>query len=341
MIFVRCLLLLLLTGFGSADETKTLYVYNWSEYTPEDILKQFTEETGIEVRLSTYDSNEVLYTKLKILNAGGYDLVFPSTYYVQKMIHENMLHELDKEKLPNLKHLNPKLMGKEYDSKNRYSLPYLWGNTAISYREQSGLKAPTSLKDLWKPEYKGQVLLLDDMREVFAVSLRSLGYSANTTDKVKIREAYEHLKELMPNVRIFNSESPRQAFLTGEVGVGMNYNGDAFRAEETDRGMKYIYPSEGATLWVDSMVIPKNARSVAEAHLLMNFLMRPEIAQQISVRVGYSSPNRTAVEGLSDTIRMNPIVYPPDDVVEKMEILNEVGRSVFEYEYWWERLKVF
>jgi spermidine/putrescine transport system substrate-binding protein len=196
---IRILLFML---FLAPTFSRIVYVYNWSEYIPRDAIEQFEKETGIKVKLSTYDSNEILYTKLKILNSGGYDLVFPSTYFVEKMISQNMLHPLEKEKLPNMAHLDSRLMGHAYDQDNRFSLPYLWGNSAILYHKGSVASEIVAFKDLWRPEFKNSVLMLDDMREAFAVSLKSLSYSANSTNPKEIKEAFLHLKDLMKNIRI-------------------------------------------------------------------------------------------------------------------------------------------
>ncbi|MBW7876269.1 MAG: spermidine/putrescine ABC transporter substrate-binding protein [Candidatus Cloacimonetes bacterium] len=320
--------------------SRVVYVYNWSEYIPREVIEEFEKESGIKVKLSTYDSNEILYTKLKILNSGGYDLVFPSTYFVEKMISQNMLHPLEKEKLPNISHLDSRLLGKPYDKENRFSLPYLWGNSAILYNRGSVSSEVSSFKDLWKPEFKKSVLMLDDMREAFAVSLKSLGYSANSTEPKQIQEAYQHLKALMPNIRIFNSESPRQIFLTKEVVLGLTYNGDAYKASLVDPSLVYVYPTEGATLWVDSVVIPRRAKNKLEAHEFLNFLMRPEVSKIISDSVGYASPNRSAQMLQDDSIRLNTSIYPPDSIMQNMEILSDIGQAVFLYERYWEELKV-
>ena len=174
------------------------------------LLEQFTKETGIKVIYSTYESNETMYAKLKTYKDGAYDLVVPSTYYVDKMRKEGMIQKIDKSTLTNFHNLDPEMLNKPFDPNNDYSIPYIWGATAIGVNSDAiDPKTVTSWADLWKPEYKGSLLLTDDAREVFQMALRKLGYSGNTTDPKEIEAAYNELKKLMPNVAAFNSRTTR------------------------------------------------------------------------------------------------------------------------------------
>lgn len=178
-----------------ASDNDTLYFYNWTEYVPPGLLEQFTKETGIKVIYSTYESNETMYAKLKTYKDGAYDLVVPSTYYVDKMRKEGMIQKIDKSKLTNFHNLDPEMLNKPFDPNNDYSVPYIWGATAIGVNSDAiDPKTITSWADLWKPEYKNSLLLTDDAREVFQMALRKLGYSGNTTDPKEIEAAYEELK---------------------------------------------------------------------------------------------------------------------------------------------------
>jgi spermidine/putrescine transport system substrate-binding protein len=333
-------LLLLGVAAGAPAADRKVYFYNWSEYLPEAVLAQFTKETGIKVVYTTYDSNEALYAKLKLLKGGGYDLVVPSAYFVSKMSREGLLQPLDLARLTNLKNLDFSRLNQPFDPGNRFSVPYLWGSTGIMVDKRFVDPAKvTGWADLWKPEFRNQALLLNDVRDVFFVALRTLGYSGNTTDPEEIRKAYEKLRELRPNVRLFDSDTPRTPFLTGEVKVGMIWNGEAFMAQQENPNLVYIYPKEGAGLWMDNLVIPKGAKNAAEAHELINFLMRPEIAKQISEEVGYSSPNHAARELMSAEVRSNRTVYPVAADLAKSEFQLDVGKAMQTYEKYWERLK--
>ena len=319
---------------------QTLYFFNWSEYLPEQVLEQFTEETGIKVVYTTYDSNEAMYAKLKLLEGGGYDLAVPSTYYVNKMRREQLLLPIDKQQLGNYRNLDPQLLNRPFDPDNAYSIPYLWGSTGLGV--DSAVVDPSRLQswsDLWNPDFKGQVLLTNDVREVFGMALLALGYSGNSTDEVEIKAAYEKLTGLMPNVRVFNSDSPKLPFLAGEVSVGMLWNGEAFLARQENPEIRYIYPREGAMLWMDNLVIPKGARNAAAAHQLIDFLLRPEVARLISEEIGYATPNAAALELMDEEVRSDPTVYPAAADLEKAEFQLDIGEAIVVYEKYWEMLK--
>lgn len=333
-------LLLLCSSFVIAAEKPTLVLYNWSEYLPKQVLRQFTKETGIPVRYSTYDSNEAMYAKVKTVKGVGYDLLVPSTYYVDRMRREGLLQKIDKAKLSHFGHLNPRLLNQSYDPNNDYSIPYLWGTTGIGYNTD---KIPAgrlaSWANLWEPTYKNKLLLLNDMREVFSMGLRALGYSINTTDENQIRAAYEKLTELMPNVRVFDSESPKTKFLAGEVVAGMLWNGEVFQASQENPNIRYVYPKEGATLWVDSLVISAGAQNVDAAHQFIDFVLRPEIAKQINEEVGYSSPNLAAIQLLPEKMRNNRAIYPTDEDLQNAKFQTDVGEALSIYDRYWQRLK--
>jgi spermidine/putrescine transport system substrate-binding protein len=324
-----------------AAEDQVVNVYNWSEYMPKEVLEKFTMETGIKVNYSTYDSNEVLYAKLKTIRGDGYDLVVPSTYFVNRMREDGMLLKLDKARLPNFQYLDPALLNKPYDPNNDYSVPYLWGTTGIAYNSKK-IK-PGQVRryiDMWDPQYKGKVLLLDDMREVLGMGLKVLGYSINDTNEKHIREAYEKLRELMPNVKVFNAESPKVFFLEEEVTVGLVWNGEAYKAGKENLDIKYVYPAEGAALWMDNLVIPAGAKNVDNAYLLLDFLLRPEVARVISEEIGYATPNKAAMALLDKDFRDNRMVFPSQDDLKHSEFQIDVGEATYVYERYWELLKV-
>ena len=332
--------LIILAAAIHSSAAEKVYVYNWTEYLPESVLEQFTKETGIEVIYTTYDSNETMYAKLKLVGESGYDIVFPSTYYVSKMSREKMLQPLDHTKLPNLKDVDPAILDKPYDKGNIHSVPYMWGSTGIGINSEVVDPASvSSWSDLWKPEYKGQVLLQDDMREVFHMALRIKGYSSNTTVEKEITEAYELLKELMPNVLLFNSDSPRLPYLAGEVNIGMIWNGEAWMAQEENKNIKYVYPKEGANFWVDSFVIPKTAVNVENAHTFINFMLRPDIAKICSEENGYATPVKTAIPLLDEEIRNSPTIFPAPETVAEGEFQTDVGDAINIYQKYWEKLR--
>lgn len=334
------LFFLLILPLPAVAGSGTVYIFNWTEYMPDQVLSMFTKETGIRVKYATYESNESMYAKIRLLKGGGYDLVFPSTYFVHKMRKENLLSPIDKTRLSNFRHLDDALLDKAYDPDNTYSIPYLWGSSAIGINTAYVKKGDiSSWKDLWRPEFKNRVLLTDDLREVFGLGLLIKGYSINDTDPEHIRQAYDALESLMPNIRLFASDSPKQPFLNHEVHIGMIWNGEVYMAAREMPEIKYIYPEEGAIFWVDSMVIPKGAENKDNAHAFIDFILRPEIARMICEEIGYASPNRSAIALLPEAVRKDPTVYPPKAVVEKGEFQTDVGDALMVLESYWEKLK--
>lgn len=325
---------------ASADNSKTLYFYNWTEYVPPGLLEQFTKETGIKVIYSTYESNESMYTKLKTYKDGAYDLVVPSTYFVAKMRHEDMLQKIDKSKLSHFSNLDPNLLHKPFDPENDYSVPYIWGATAIGINgDEITPGSVTSWRDLWKPEYKNSLLLTDDAREVFQIAHSKLGYSANTTNPQEIEEAYKELQALRPNILAFNSDNPANPFMEGEVNVGMIWNGSAYVARQSGLNIEVIWPSEGGIFWMDSLAIPANAKNPEGAHQLINFLLRPEIAAQVAQAIGYPTPNLAAKALLPAEIANDKSLYPDDETIHKGQWQDDVGDSSVLYERYYQKLK--
>jgi spermidine/putrescine transport system substrate-binding protein len=342
-------LLLVITPFifllnsteSMAAYESTLNVYNWSSYLPEDIIWRFQLETGIHVNYSTYDSNETLYAKLKTNRQAGYDIAAPSTYLVDRLRKENMLEKLDKSKLTNFKNLDPKLLNQTYDPNNEYSVPYLWGTTGIvvnsRYFSTSKLKR---WADLWDPQYRDQLMLLDDQRDVFGIALKILGYSINETNPEHIKQAYLKLKELMPNVKLFNEEAEQAIYIDEDALLGMGYNGEIYQAHLENKDVIFVYPKEGVTVWLDSLVIPKGAKNIENAHQFINFLLRPDIAIRISEQLGFASPNLTAVKKMPKTTQNNPTIYPRNEELKNSEFQTDVGNAALIYEKYWELLKV-
>jgi spermidine/putrescine transport system substrate-binding protein len=329
----------LLLALPAAAKEKVV-VYNWSEYIPEQLLKDFEKETGIEVVYSTYDSNESMYAKIKLLNGGQYDIVVPSGYYISKMSKEGLIDKIDHSKLGNFKHLDPNLLNKNFDPNNAHSIPYLWGSTGIGVNtEEVPYDSIKSWKDLWDPKFKNSLLLLDDMRDIFHMALVQLGYSPNTTREAEIKAAYELLAKLMPNVLTFNSDAPRMPFLAGEVNVGVLWNGEISMAHAENKNIRYIYPSEGAVFWIDSFAIPSKAPHKENAMKFIDFMLRPESAKACVEYVGYGTPNKTAVSLLPKETQQDPTIFPASDIIAKGDFNTDVGEATLIYEKYWEKLK--
>ncbi|QJC31599.1 extracellular solute-binding protein [Enterobacteriaceae endosymbiont of Donacia tomentosa] len=313
---------------------KTILFYNWTEYVPEGLLEKFTKETGIKVIYSTYESNESMYTKLKTYTKQSYDLVVPSAYFVVKMKNEGMLQKINKKKLTNFSNLDPKFLNKSFDPNNEYSIPYIWGATAIGINTDIiDSKSINSWSDLWNPKFQKSISLIDDAKEVFQIALMKLGYSGNTTNLKHIKKAFIELKKLMPNVIAFNSDNPGYPFIEGAVNIGMIWNGSAYAVKKLGIPLKFIWPKEGGIFWMDNFVIPANAQNVDGALKLINFLLRPEIAAQVAKITGYSTPNLQAKKLLPSNMVNDNTLYPNDKIIKKGIWQNEVSIDNISKEY--------
>nr|WP_321467811.1 extracellular solute-binding protein [uncultured Desulfobulbus sp.] len=334
-------LMTLLTIVGSAcGADKVVNLYIWSEYIPDEVLADFTKETGIKVNISTYDSNEAMYAKVKLVGK-GYDLVVPSSDYVGLMRREGLLLPVDTKKIANFSLIAPRFTNQSFDPNNGYSVPYMWGSTALAVNTALLPKGTVAKSaDLWKAELRGKLLLPNDLREVLGLGLKILGYSINETAPEHLHQAYEKLQSLMPQVRVFDSDSPKQALLSGEVAAGLVYNGEAYIANGENPDIEYIYPPEGFSLWLDSFCIPKGAEHVEEAYKFIDYVLKAKVSAAISESMGYSSPNTEAVALLPEAMKKNSIVNPAPEMVTKGEFLDSLDEKTLKiYEQYWVKLK--
>jgi len=323
-------------------EQKTLNIYTWGNYLPQEIINQFTKETGIKINISQYDNNETMFAKLKTLKYPGYDIVVPSSYYVERMIKLGMLQKLDKSKLTNWHNLNPLLLNKPFDPKNNYSIPYFWGTIGIIVNTKYiDNKKITSWQNFWDATYKDQLMILNDMRDTFGMALLSLGYSINDVNPKHIEAAYLKLKQLLPNIKIFNTDTIPNIYIDEDAIIGMAWSGDCKLAQQENPFLQYIYPREGFALWLDSFAILKDAPHADNAHKFIDFILRPEIAKYTSLTLGHSTANLAAFKIMPKKTQQNRVAYPDHETMLRGELqldLNEEARRI--YEKYWERLKI-
>lgn len=329
-----------LSAFNVSAANDVLNVYNWAEYMPTDVLKAFEKQYDVTVNYSTFENNESMYTKLKLLDNKGYDVVFASTYFIEKMSREGMLAKIDKTKIPNLADVYPGLLGQEFDPKNDYSLPYVWGVTGISYNSDI-IKSEqvSSWKDLWNKDFALLVMLLDDVRDVFGMALKAQGHSINTTNESEIKQAYEYLLKLRPNIVVYNSDAPHVPYVTGEANVGMQWNGNAYLAKQEMNELEFVYPNEGSILWMDNFIIPAGSENKDLAHKFIDFIYRPENQAKLVEEFGFPAPNKKAKDFLPKEVQDNQTIFPKEEDINKGEFTNEVGDAIQIYQKYWQLLK--
>ena len=270
-------------------------LFVWTEYIPQDAIDCFEEVYGISVNRDEYSSNEELYAKL---NAGGatYDLVQPTDYIVPLMIRQGLLEKLDREKLPVLAGFDPNYLNLPFDPNNEYTIPYQAGTDAIVVNTDAVQTLPTKWADLWNPDYAGRLVSLDDSRVIIGATLLTLGYDLNSTDAAQLEEAKAKLAELVPNIKLFDSDSPKTALIAGDVDLGITWTGEAFLAQQETPAIQYVYPEEGAILWQDNYTIPVGAAHTDAAYAWMNYSMQPELFWQMLREFPYTNPSTATLE---------------------------------------------
>lgn len=290
-----------ITGKDRPFEGQTLHIYNWGEYTGENIIGDFEEETGASVVMENFDSNEQMY--IKVANGESYDILVPSDYMIQRLIEEGYLQKLDKSKLDCFDKLSDAVLGLPYDPNNDYSVPYFWGTVGIVYD-----KTKVDIEDLEREgynifldqKYKGDVYLYDSERDSFMMALKALGYSMNTENEAELNEAYEWLVEC---VETMDTEIVTDEIIDnmaqGRKALGLIYSGDASYVMAENEDMGYFMPESGTNLWSDAMVIPKNAKNPDLAHAFINYASDYDGAYDNSSYVGYTSANQEVMDDLS------------------------------------------
>lgn len=330
---------LVLSMFAHA-ETKTLNVYAWGGYLPEASLKAFEKQEGVTVNYSTFENNESMYTKLKLLKGTGYDVVFASAYFIEKMGREGLLAKIDHEQVPNMQDTMQGLLGQAHDPNNDYSLPYIWGVTGISYNESMVEQPVTKWADLWDAHYEQQVMLIDDIRDVFGMALKMNGHSVNSKNESEIKQAYESLVALKNNVLLYNSDAPQVPYVSGETSVGMQWNGNAYQGQAEMPELKFVMPEEGAVLWMDNFTIPSGSENKVLAHKFINFMYQPQNQAEIVNSLGYASATNAGRNLLPDELKNNATIFPTEDDLEKGEFINDVGAETLAiYEKYWQNLR--
>lgn len=338
-LFYRLWIFFLLPQAVFAQEV--LNIYAWGGEIPHEVIEKFEQESGIKVNFSTYDNNETMYARLKASRQGVYDIVLPSSYYVERMRKQNLLQKLENNKLTNSHNLDPEFIHNTYDPDNQYSIPLVWGVTGIFYNKNQVKVPPENWETLWDKRFYRQLLLLDDPREIFSAALLSLHLDPNTTNHADIDKARDKLLTLIPNIKLFASDSIASLLIDEEAIAGIVWNGDAYRAHAENPAVAFVYPRDGFTIWVDCLAIPHNAPHPAAAHKFINFMLRPEIAMQIALHEGYAITNAAARKLLPPEIRNNYLIYPDDKVLQHAIFQRDTDAATLKYyNKLWEEFKL-
>lgn len=335
----------LLTGCGSksSGENGEVIVYNWGEYIAPETIDMFEEETGIKVIYDEFETNEIMYPKVEA-GASVYDVVCPSDYMIKKMIENDLLAELNWDNLPNAKaNIGTQYyeQSKSFDSENKYSVPYCFGTVGILYNKTMVDEPIDSWGVLWDEKYADNILMQDSVRDAFMVSLKLKGYSMNSTDEAQLQEAKEALIEQKPLTQAYVVDQVRDKMIGNEAAIGVIYSGEAIYTQRENADLEYVIPKEGSNIWIDSWVIPKNAKNKENGEKFIDFMCRPDIALINFEYITYSTPNEAARELIEDEdIKNSPIAFPDFSQYENMETFNYLGADAEKlYNDLWKEVK--
>ena len=344
LILTGALAVSMLTGCGSSS-AKTgsngeLNLFVWTEYVPDSVISKFEEETGIKVHVSTFSSNEDMLAKVKAESEGTYDIVQPSDYMVQQMIAQDMLEELDQDALTNLSNLSDTYLSPSYDPGNVYSVPYQGGVAAIAVNTAKVDTEITSYDDLFNEALKGKEVVLDDYRAVIGMTARSMGYSMNETDLAILGEIGDKLLTIKDNIKLYDSDSPKSALISGDCNVAFCWSAEIALAMEENPDIKIVFPSEGAFKFMDNWCVPKEAKNYDNAMKFINFMMESESAQMVMAEFPYLNPNVAAVEAMGSEFSENKAKNIPAEELEKGEFVMSLDSDTLSiYDEMWTKLK--
>jgi spermidine/putrescine transport system substrate-binding protein len=323
---------------GCGKSRPVLSVYTWADYIKPELLKRFERETGCRVVIDTFESNEAMYAKLKA-GATGYDILTPTSYMVSLMFDQDMLLRLDRERLPNIRHVDPELLKITIDKTMDHSVPYMLVNSGIAYLEGRVKDVRPTWNMFDRADLKGRMTMFNDMRESIGAALKSLGYSINSVDEKELQEAEAVLLRWKKNLAKFDNEQYKFGLASGEFLLVHAWNGDVFQVRKENPDVRFFVPEEGTVISCDDLVIPKSARQPGLAHALINFLHDPRVAAENSNFIYYLCPNKDAYPLLNQDIRDNPGIFMKPEIMAKSEIIANLKEKNALYVKIWDRVK--
>ncbi len=322
--------------------SKQLNIQNWADYIHPQVIDEFERRYGIEVVYDTFASNEGLLAKMQA-GLSAYDIVVPTSYTVKVLKTLGLIKALDKERIPNFKHLMPRFQNSAFDPNCHYSIPYTWGSTGIGFNQTAFGRGtqqwPCDWDVFWLARLAGRMTLLDDARETIGMALKRRGLSYNVVEEAPLRQALSDLLQQKPLTMAYTSDQVIIHLSSGDSLASLVFSGDAYQAAKVNSDIKYVIPNSGTSIWVDSWCIPTSAPHTDNAYLWLNFMLDPEIAAHTANYLGYASPNQTALKLINSHLKEDKNLYPPDSILDKCEEIVDIGSAVFTYDKIWTELK--
>lgn len=308
-----------LVGCSPSEKNEEINILNYGANAAEGVYKEFEKETGIKVNEKTFDDMHYMYQEV----ASGkvkYDVILVSDDMAEKMIKEDMLQNINKDNIPNIVNMNEGDMGKPYDPNNDYTVPYMNGTIGLIYNTETVDEDIYSWESLFNPKYKNEIFMFDNMRDTIGVALKTLGYSLNSTDPNELEEAKNLLIKQKEEVNpVYGADEVLDLMKSGEKKIAMIWSGEGLNLEAEDSKFKYVIPEEGADYWLDSWAIPKDAQNVSGAEKFINFMSDKDIAFRTADEIGYTSPQKQAIEEQPAEVKNNENAYMPEEILDKCE----------------------
>jgi len=339
---IRFGLLILAAAFffvGCGSRKPTLYVYTWSDYIDPNLVAAFEKQYDCTVKIDTFDTNEAMYAKLRA-GAGGYDVIFPSTFFIKMLVDNKMLLPLNHDLLPNVgKNFDNRFRDKIYDGSLTYTVPYTVFYTGIAYRKDKTPDLTPSWNLYLGPQFKGRSTLIGDMHMTIGAALKTLGYSLNSTNVVELEQARDLVIKWKTNIARFENEAYKTGLASSEFLLCMAYSGDIVQVQEEAPQVTFVYPKEGYPCSCDEMVIPATAEHVELAHHFINFIYDPDWAAKNICYTGFCSPVAPAYTKIPDKYRNNTAIFPSDDDLGRAEVMRYLGEATALYTRIWDEIK--
>jgi spermidine/putrescine transport system substrate-binding protein len=317
-----------------APAAEKIVISNWDGYMPADLLANFTQETGIEAELSVHATNEEVMGKVTAGGGKGYDVLFVSSPFVEALASLGLIADLDPANIPNLANLYPEAQTLAYDEGNKHSVPYAWGTTGLCYRSDLVTAAPTSWMDLLKPadDLKGKVTMLATDRWLMAAGLKALGYSVNATDETEIAAAKDLLIEAKKSLLAYDDTTFYSKLVSGEASLVHAWDGWCNYGIGENAAIKYVIPTEGTDMWVDTMVVTAASENKAAAEAFINYVLRPEVHRWVAENILYKVPNKTAMDALDKSLfeSFPNMAMTPAEIMQG-ELLRDLGQTQKDY----------
>ena len=332
------IILILCVGCNKTEE-RVINVLNWSSYIPNEVIEDFEKETGIKVNYSTYSSNEELLAKVSSAKSGTYDLVFPSDYMIEILRSRDILDKIDLNKLSNFSNINPKYLNLEYDINNEYSIPFIAATTVIAVNKDIIKYEINSYNDLLNEKYKNEIVLIDDQRIIIGMALLANGYNMSSIKEEELMDAKDWLLNLKPNLKAYDSDSPKNFLITKEATIAVLWNAEAALAKEQNPNIEIVFPKEGIALSIDNFAILKGAKHIDDTYLFIDYILRADVMKKIVESYPYKNVNIKTDELLSNKYLLNEAANISDENMEKGYFVKNIGEKIKLYDKIWAEIK--